>query len=246
MTTRCHVTPRYAQHYFSMCNMTFFCTFDMKDPWLVCRSDMTHSYVWHNPLTSAIRLVDMCSITDPWLVCRSDMTHSNVWHIPLTSATWLVDMCNITDPWLVCRSDMTHSNVWHNPLTSATWLVDTCNVTHSFVRHDTPMARSFNPWRIRLINVHGLLVTFFTHSIVKFITHVFDTFVGYLRLLSLIRLWCSWLIHLIHVRGLPATLVTHSIETFIIHSFIPRLWSMTHPFNPWLVRLGDESRRTSG
>jgi len=91
--------------------------------WPTRMCDMTHSYVWHDPLICVTRPTHMC-----------DMTHSYVWHDPFICVTRPVHMC-----------DTTHSYVWHDPLICVTWPTHMCDMTHSHVWHDTLICVTWHP-----------------------------------------------------------------------------------------------------
>jgi len=95
-----------------------------------CICDMTHSYVWHNPLIRVTWLIHMCHCcTAPrpvyvtWLIHMCDTTHSYVWRgsfICVTAAPhcamymWHDSFICVTQP--TCMCDVAHSYVWHRSI----------------------------------------------------------------------------------------------------------------------------------
>jgi len=85
----------------TVCDVAFDVT------WLFHTCNMTHSYVWHEPL--------MC-VT--WRIHVCDMTHPYMRHDSCVCVTWLDHMCG-----------MTYSYVWHDASICVACLMDICAMT---------------------------------------------------------------------------------------------------------------------
>jgi len=85
--------------------------------------DMTHSYVWHDPLICVAWLISRM-----WMSHVTHETHSYVSHDSFICVTRLIHTCGMTHTYVYT----THSYMWHDPFICVARLIHFCGMTHTY------------------------------------------------------------------------------------------------------------------